>query len=365
MTQLAVRSGAPAAAASRQRHTASRQRHTASRQRHTAARIALAGLVGVSVAAAIVFPSRVGGVVSAVVTWLAGAISALTWPMMACLVVVSAAHYIAAAVSTRAAAGVPLPFGELVAAQYAATAANRLTPVGLGGATMVGRFLVRRGRLQPAQALAAVSAVAVLGVAADVLAFALLIGVGTALGVSGASGEVPLLASKLTALAPAAGVVWAIVGAIALTLAAVAATSRARRFAARIAPAVRTYANSLAALIVRPRRVATLMAASASTTVLLAVGFAGAATLGRAGLPLRLFGALMIGYMVAAAAGNALPAPGGIGTADAAFVGVLVAAGLPVAHALSAVLAFRLMTSWAPAAVGALLVRPLRRRGAL
>ncbi|MDQ1720703.1 MAG: hypothetical protein QOI26_437, partial [Pseudonocardiales bacterium] len=295
--------------------------------------------------------------------------SALTLPTLLCLILVSALHYGCAAAAARAAAGVPLPFGELVATQFASSAANRLTPAGLGGATVTGRYFVRRGRLQPTQAAAAVSALALLGSTADVLAFATVIGLGTAAGLAGASGEVPLLLSKVIGLVPVptgSWWLWTAAGAASAIIAmACLQRQRTAAIARRLTGGLRTYRASLGSLVRRPGRLAALMTASAATTLLLAAGFAAAATLGPAGLSASTFCALMIGYMVAAAAGNALPTPGGIGTADAALVGVLVAAQLPVAHAVAIVLAFRLVTFWAPAVIGLGLMRPLRRRGAL
>jgi uncharacterized membrane protein YbhN (UPF0104 family) len=73
----------------------------------------------------------------------------------------------------------------------------------------------------------------------------------------------------------------------------------------------------------------------------------------------------MIGYMIASAASNALPTPGGIGTADAALTGVLLAAHVPAGNALATVFAFRLLSFWVPALIGLCALAPLRRRGAL
>ncbi len=294
--------------------------------------------------------------------------AALTWLTVACLVATAVLHCAAAATATRLAAGVRLPFGEMVAVQLAASTANRLTPAGLGGAIVTGRYFSRRGRLQVVQAVAAVSTLTLLGSVADVLAFAGIIGLGTLAGLAGASGELPLLASKLGGVlpVPAGWWLWGAAGAGALVVAA-AATPRCRNSerVGRIAGAMRTYRTSVGALARRPRRLLALLGASAATTLSLAAGFAAVATLGAAGLPARGFCALMIGYMIAAAAGNALPTPGGIGTTDAALVGVLVAARMPATNAIAVVISFRLITFWAPAVIGLGAARTLRRRGAL
>jgi uncharacterized membrane protein YbhN (UPF0104 family) len=222
--------------------------------------------------------------------------------------------------------------------------------------------------LQPPQAAAAVSALALLGVIADVLAFGAIMGLGTVSGLAGVTGEVPLLVNRIVGLLPAPSGWWLWVaagGGLAVLATACVPRRRTGAILHGLAGGLRTYGVSLRALARRPSRLAALVIASAGTTVLLAAGFAAVATLGPTALPASSFCALMIGYMIASAAGNALPTPGGIGTADAALIGVLVAARMPVASAVASVLAFRLVTFWAPAAVGLCLVWPLRRRGAL
>ncbi|MDT4917631.1 MAG: hypothetical protein QOH89_2331 [Pseudonocardiales bacterium] len=300
--------------------------------------------------------------------WCASAVAGLTWPVIGCLVAVSIVHYVAAAAASRAAAGVRLPVAELIAMQFTASAANRLTPAGIGGAGVIARYLTRRGQLAPAEAAAAVSSLALLGGLADVAAFAVVVGAGTVFGLAGAATEVPMLLSRLIGLVPVPVSWWryAVLGigvGVALTVAIPpirhSTAVRRGRFAAG------QFIHAVATLIRRPRRLATLMGASAATTLVLAAGFAAAAVVGPTALSPAGFAALMIGYMVASAAGNAVPTPGGIGTADAALAGVLLAAHATAAAALATVLAFRIVTFWVPALAGVALARPLRRRGAL
>lgn len=335
---------------------------------HVRALIVVAALAVAATITRALLPSRVvAGVTSVVGSLLSSATSALTLASVLCLTLMIGLQYLAAAISARAAAGVDLPYAELVAVQLAGTAANSVTPVGLGGATLNGRYFARRGRLQPAQSAAALSVLAVFGGTADVLAFALLAGVGSVVGLSGASGEVPLLAGRLVDLFPTPSLTWLWVLGPLAALGVAVATSRLREthLVGRLTAGARSYVRTVSALVRRPGRMAVLMGASASTTLLMALAFATIAILGPAALPFSAGGALMIGYMVASAAGNAVPTPGGIGAADAAFTGVLLAAHVSLATAAGTVLAYRLITLWAPAAVGALLVRPLRRRGAL
>ena len=300
--------------------------------------------------------------------WLTRPLAVVSVPVIACLVAVAMLHHAAAALAARAAAGVPMPVGELIAAQFAASAANRITPGGLGGAGLLGRYFHRRARLRPAQATAAVAALAVLGALADLAAFGALLLFGALLGASSMTRETPALVDRLVHLVPlpAGWLRWALLAAAVLgASAAIIWRQRLPATARQVAGAVRHFAADVAHTARSPGRLTLLVSASAATTLLLAAGFAATAVLVSPGLPAHDLGALMIGYMIAAAAGNALPTPGGIGSADAALVGVLLAASMPVAPAVAVVLAFRAVTFWAPAAVGLGALPTLRRHGAL
>ena len=93
------------------------------------------------------------------------------------------------------------------------------------------------------------------------------------------------------------------------------------------------------------------MSASAATTLLLATGFAFAALAASPGSSAS-FGGLLMGYLIGGAVGTAVPTPAGIGTTEAALVGILLLAHIPSAVAISTVLTFRLITFWAPAVLG-------------
>lgn len=335
--------------------------------------IALAGVAAAVSAASVADDDFAADLAAAMGQTLAAAAHLtrlLNWPVVALLSVVSVVHYLAAATAARAAAGVRLPHRELFAAQFAASAANRLTPAGLGGAGVLGRFLSRRGGLSAAQSTAAVSSLAALGALSDVAAFAVLLAGAATFGVSGAAAEVPHLLAQLAALMPFTS--NPIVGSCAGVLVIAAATTllvfrRARPtgWSARAASALGSFASAVATLVRHPARVTSLALASAATTVALAGGFAAAAVMGPTHLAVTEVVPLMIGYMVAAAAGNAIPTPGGIGATDAAFVGVLIAAHASAGPALAVVITFRVVTFWLPALIGLATARHLRRTGAL
>jgi len=273
----------------------------------------------------------------------------------------AALHYVASACTLRAASGADLPWREACLSQLSASSANRVTPGGLGGAALNVRYLTRRG-VTPLRALGAVAAMPVVGAAADLGVFALVLLAG-AWAPAGRSSPWSLLAGvaaragRLLVAHP-----W-VDTAVAALAAAVAALvfRRARRHGAR---GPRELLAELTDLRRRPRDLAVMAAASAGTTLVL--GCAMVATLsfvvGPAVLPRTL--PLLTAFLLGAAVGSAVPVPGGVGSTDAALAASLVAAGIHVGQAVQAVLIFRVVTFWAPAALGVLAARHLRRAGA-
>jgi uncharacterized membrane protein YbhN (UPF0104 family) len=69
--------------------------------------------------------------------------------------------------------------------------------------------------------------------------------------------------------------------------------------------------------------------------------------------------------MIGAAAGSAVPVPAGLGSTETALVAILIAAHVATGRAVEAVLIFRVVTFWLPAALGVLAMRRLNRRRAL
>jgi uncharacterized membrane protein YbhN (UPF0104 family) len=118
-------------------------------------------------------------------------------------------------------------------------------------------------------------------------------------------------------------------------------------------------------LVKQPARAATLMVASGGTTLVLALGFAlivGAVVTGGS-VPSPA--ALMIAYLVGAAAASAVHVPAIAGPAELALTGTLVASGVSAGPAIVSVLIFRGVTFWAPVPVGLFALRWLRKRAAL
>jgi uncharacterized membrane protein YbhN (UPF0104 family) len=288
-------------------------------------------------------------------------VGSLRWQYAAVVVCLAAAHYLATAIAARAAAGVRLPLGEAVLVQFAAAAANRLTPAGLGGSAVNARYMIRRGLRLPG-AIGAVTTLSVLGAAADVLVLAAIILAGSWFGLRGASGELSLLISHVAHLGAALRSPWLWAAAAVVGL-AVGWRIRHRQKAAR--RPWREFWYPIRVLGRHPKRLLTLMAASGSTTLVLAVAFAASIAMIPGPQPHAGLGALLVAFMIGAAAGSAVPIPAGLGSTEAALIGVLMGAQVPAGSAVRQVLIFRLITFWAPAIVGVLTTRYLYRRRAI
>lgn len=285
----------------------------------------------------------------------------LRWQFAALVLLLALLHYAATALATQAASGLPLPFGETVLVQLAAAAANRVSAAGVGGAAVNARYFNRRGLSVPS-AVGAVAALGVLGAVADLLVLALLVAAGRWIGLTGVSYEVGALSSKLAGLAAPLWSWWTWLFLAGLAAAAVITRSR---WTSRLAKARNKFWQPVAGLLHRPRRLALLLTASAATTLILAFAFLACVQMVPGSTASAGSGALLVGFMFGAAAGNAVPTPAGIGATETALIAVLVATGIPAAHAAETVIIYRLLTFWGPPLLGLVAARRLYRNGAL
>ncbi|MFB4309224.1 YbhN family protein [Actinomadura sp. GTD37] len=285
------------------------------------------------------------------------ALGSMRWEFLPALVLLCVLHYVCSAVALRRAAGHPLPLVGTTLAQFTASAANRITPGGLGAVAVNTRYLVCRG-LPLSRAAVAVAVLQVAGVPADLLLLGAVLGLGGGNGrVLDALGEHAARAAGLLPSVPvlvAGGVL--IAGGVLLPAAALWGRRAARSAAARRAAA------GFADLCRRPRDLALTLVASAGTTFVLGIAFA----LSVLAVPGTRTGpadalTLVTAYLVGAAAGSAIPLPGGVGATETALVAALAALGIEAGPALHAVLLFRAITFWAPVPLGLLSYRTLRR----
>ncbi len=287
----------------------------------------------------------------------------LRWQYASIVVALAGMHYLATAIATRAASGRPLPLGETMLVQLAASTANRITPAGLGGSAITARYFARRGRLPAASAIGAVIALDFFGAAADLAAIAVLIFLGGWIGLGGGQSEVARLTSKLSGmLAPFHAVwTWVVVGAVLVFLGILLRS----QISGRLRTALQRFWLPIGALLRQPRALATLLGASAATTLVLALAFAVSARMVPGSSPNVAVGTLVIGFLLGSAACNAIPTPAGVGATETALVSVLVVSGSPIPHAVEVVVVFRIITFWIPPVLGLLGGRRLRRLGAI
>jgi uncharacterized membrane protein YbhN (UPF0104 family) len=226
-----------------------------------------------------------------------------------------------------------LPAQRAVPAVLATTAANAVTPAGIGGALLVVRFH-RRSGLSTEQAVAAASARTVVGGLVASLA--------------------TLLATMVVGnkVGPAGGAMKWAVPAVLLTVAlGAAAVPAARRQVARFGGALLDIARS-------PRCLASLLLGCAGVTLAQLLTLHGAVVAVGGELS---WASLLAALMGSAAARSAMPSPGGVGPIEAALVGGLSALGLGVGTAAAAVAVYRTAGHWVPVLGGVASIKSLRR----
>jgi uncharacterized membrane protein YbhN (UPF0104 family) len=173
--------------------------------------------------------------------------------------------------------------------------------------------------------------------------------------ISGASG------SRLALLPSGEVLVVLLVAGGLLALGAVVPPSR-RALRRRLEPLVRRTLPQLLASTSDPRRLGTGVAG----VLVLNAGYVLALDASLRAFSTSLPAAtLVVVYLAASTLGSAAPTPGGLGAVEAALVGGLTATGVPVAAAVTAVLAFRTATFWLPAPLGWAAFTALSRRGDL
>jgi uncharacterized membrane protein YbhN (UPF0104 family) len=224
-----------------------------------------------------------------------------------------------------------LPARRAVPTVLATTAANAVTPAGVGGALVTLR-VHRRSGLTAEQAVAAAGMRSVAGA---------LVATTTTAVVASTVG-LPMLPSG--APLAALGVVL-----LAVTVALVVPRSRAHLVA---------FGRAVADVVRRPRCCAMLVVGCAGVTAAQLLTLHGAVS--AVGIELS-WGTLLATLMGSAAARSAVPSPGGVGPIEAALVGGLTAVGIGFGTAAAAVAVYRTAGHWLPVLGGLASLRMLRR----
>lgn len=278
------------------------------------------------------------------------ALASARWGWLLPMVAASALTYLMAAVAIMGASPVRLALGRTWAVQVAAAFTNRLAPAGVGGMGTNLRYLQAAGSNR-AGATAAVALNALAGFlvhAAGVLVIIPLLG---SAGFSRSAPTAPDLPDH-----------WPVVVVVLGVLVGAGLVRWGRRLRGRWLPELRSAAAHLQALGAEPRRALALFAGSAGVTAGYALALVAGVEAFGGGVPVTTILAVYLGASALAAAS---PTPGGLGALEAAFVAGLTGAGAAAGPSVAAVLAYRLVTYWAPAPLGLVLFRRLRARGVL
>ncbi|WP_189309138.1 lysylphosphatidylglycerol synthase domain-containing protein [Streptomyces brasiliensis] len=251
------------------------------------------------------------------------------------------ATWMSSALAQQGAVARRLPGTRLVAAQFAASAANHLLPAGVGAGAVNLRFLMRCG-LPAGRSASALAVKATAGALTRCMLIAAL------------APACPGLL-RVPHVPPAAPVVV-------LAAAAMVAVVLNSRLGPRCRQAVTAVLADIRAVHTSPPRTAALWGGSLAfaalhSLVLIAVAQA-------VELPLPPAEVALL-YLAASSAAALLPTPGGLGSLDAVLALALTASGAPAALAASAVLGYRLLTVWLPLVPGLLVLGVLVRRKAV
>jgi uncharacterized membrane protein YbhN (UPF0104 family) len=157
--------------------------------------------------------------------------------------------------------------------------------------------------------------------------------------------------------------VWIALAALAVVVLIVAAIPPSRRLLrSRLAPALGQVIPRLLDIAQRPAKLAQGIGGALLLTA--AYIFCLDASILALGRSVALASVAVV-YLTGSAIGSAVPTPGGVGAVEAALSAGLVAAGMPGAKAVSAVLLFRLATFWLPVPIGWVALNHLQRKDAL
>ncbi len=259
----------------------------------------------------------------------------------------SAVTYLGAALSLSGFVLERLRLARTFLAQVAGSFVTLVTPAAVGGVALNIRYL-RRSGLSAADSAASVG---VSQLVALTLHLSLLV---IFAAISGTAQD--------HSLQPPGWVLFVIAGLVAVALAVLATPPGRRLLRARIAPMLGQVVPRLLDAAQQPAK----LAEGVGGAVLLTAGYilCLAASVRAVGGSLPL-ASIAVVYLTGSAVGSMVPTPGGLGAVEAALSAGLIAARLPGATAVSAVLLFRTLTFWLPVPLGWGALNYLQRKSLL
>ncbi|MDF3289520.1 lysylphosphatidylglycerol synthase domain-containing protein [Streptomyces silvisoli] len=275
-------------------------------------------------------------------------ISHANWAWVLAVLALSALTYIPASMSLLGFVPEKVPFGRTVLAQVAGNFVKLVAPAAVGGVALNTRFLQRNG-VRPGLAVASVGASQLASLGGHIMLLA-------TFGYLTGTQHAPSLSPSRTVIA---GLLTAAVLVLVVT-----AVPQLRKFVStRIRSLFAGVVPRMLDMLQRPKKLATGAAGVVLLTLLnVACLDASIRTFGFSSMS---FASVAVVFLVANAAGSAVPSPGGVGPIEAALSGALTFAGMPYDRAISAVLLFRLATFWLPVLPGWISFTHLTRKGAL
>ncbi|MEY2402644.1 MAG: glycosyltransferase 2 family protein, partial [Acidimicrobiaceae bacterium] len=274
---------------------------------------------------------------------LAREVSRASWGWVLVALLLAAATNVGYAMAYAGSTTVRLPFGRTVELQVAGSFTNLVAPNGLGTAAINARFLQVRG-VPLRSALASVFVSTVGSAVAEVGLFL------TALPIAGSSlslGRIPW--RSVLAGGMAGGLIAIIAGAV---------TWRAPRIRGFIAEHGRAVLETLRGVVRSPAKLSLVVGGQLLVQLLYAATLSAACLAFGATVPLTT---LLLVNVGSSALSGLVPAPGGLGVAEATLSGALAATGMPPATAISIALTYRLVTTWLPWAPGWIALHALQR----
>jgi glycosyltransferase 2 family protein len=270
-----------------------------------------------------------------------------SWAWILAAALLSAATNVGYAVAYVGATTARLPFGRTVELQVAGSFTNLIAPNGLGTAAINARFLQVRG-----VGVAAALASLFMNTAGSALAQALLFV--AVLPVAGPRIHVSLIPWRgVLAGAIAVGMIAAVAGAVLWHV------PRLHRF---VAGPAHSALDHLHGVLHSPAKLSLIIGGQCLVQLLYATTLGAAALAFGTVLPLST---LLLVTIASSTLSGLIPAPGGLGVAEATLAGALTAAGIPPATAISIALTDRLVTTWLPVVPGWIGLRALERDGDL
>lgn len=265
------------------------------------------------------------------------------WGWIALAAALATATNLGYAMSYAGSTTAHLPFGRNLVLQMAGSFTNVVTPNSIGTAAINARFLQVRG----VRLASAIASQVINTVTSGTVQLLLFVAVLPAAGGRFDLGLVPWRSLLTAVVAVGAGVL--------IALGIVWRIPQARHFVTtRVRPAL-TEAN---AVVRSPAKVTLLLSGNVLVQLLYALSL---------GAVCRAFGVvipvstLIVVNIGSSAISGLVPAPGGLGVAEATLAGALTAAGVPSAVAVAATLTQRLVTTWMPPLPGWFALRSLER----